>query len=104
MSNNLLYPWPPEDKYKNPNHMPVTKFKDKYRGMIVRIPGANKLPVEHDEHLFNTNANIDRYLQDSRYRVVSVHEHETGDFVDFTIPTDTGNQPYKIGYYILKNK
>jgi hypothetical protein len=101
MNNNFLYPWPPDEKYSNPNLMPVTKFKDKYRGMIVRIPGANKLPISEDEHLFNKVA--DRYLDNPKYRVVSVHEHETGDFVDFSIPTDTGNQPYKIGYYILKN-
>lgn len=101
---DILHPWPSSEKYSNPNLMPLSKFKDKYRGMIVRVPNANKLPIEYDEHLFNTDKNIGRYLNNPKYRVVSVHEHETGDYVDFTTPTDTGDQPYKIGYYVLKEK
>jgi hypothetical protein len=99
---DFLHPWPPPKKYSNPNFMSVNKFKDKYRGMIVIIPEGNRLPVEADEHLFSVDHDISRYLNHPKYRVVSVNEHETGDFVDFTIPVDLDQKPYKIGYYVIR--
>jgi hypothetical protein len=104
MQENYLFPWPPDEKYSNPSHMPLLKFKQKYMGMLVRVPNANRLSLEEDEHLFDTDKNINRYIDNPKYRIVTVHEHHTGDFVDFTIPPDFGDQPFKIGYYILKEK
>jgi hypothetical protein len=102
MNHDFLFPWPTEVKYSNPNFMPVTKFKHKYMGMIKRIPGANKLPMYEDEHLFRMVKKIEKYLQNPKYRVVSVYADETGNYVDFVVPTNTEHETYKLGYYVIK--
>jgi len=77
-------------------------FAEYGSGLVV----AQEDSAEYGDYLFLHPEEISKVQEfdPAEYHVVAVHETEDGeDFVEMG-QIDYGSQPYKYGYYVIKNK
>jgi len=82
--------------------MTKTDFFAKYGSRLVKADMDN---AEYGDFLFLHPEEIDRVkkFDVNQYQVVSIHDTEDEeDFVEMDL-IDFGNQPYKYGYFVIKN-
>jgi hypothetical protein len=84
--------------------MKKTEFFEMYGDLLVQthVDDAQygDFIILHPEEI-----ELAQYYETIGCDVVSVHETETGeDDIDITQPCDYGNQPFKIGYFVLNRR
>jgi hypothetical protein len=82
--------------------MKQTEFFNKYGDSLCKVDNDN---AEYGDFLILHPEEISKAkdLEKHGHTIVSVHEAIDENFIDMESPCDYGKQPYKIGYYAIKN-
>jgi hypothetical protein len=85
--------------------MTKEEFFSKYGDRVIKAREGSS--EKYGDFVFLHPERLDevREYQDDEenYQVFSVHDTEDGfDFVDISIPCDTGTQPFKHGYFVIR--
>jgi hypothetical protein len=79
--------------------MRSVEFFKKYGPLLVKVTYDS--PEFGDYLILDTEIEMAKEYEAKGYTIVSVHEAEDGDWIDMSVPCDYGNQPFKIGYYVI---